>query len=50
VGGGVIAIHPVELPGTTGHVIVEIPKIVHSDRRYPRSATVTKGKSLAEVQ
>jgi len=46
-GGGAIAVHPVELPGTSGHVIVEIPKIGRTDAKYPRIASVAKGKSLA---
>lgn len=46
--GGEAEIHPVELPGTEHHVIVRIPKLGRSDRRYPRPATVAKGKRLFE--
>jgi len=46
VGGGEIDLHPVDLPGTTGHVIALIPKIRKTDPRYPRPATHAKGKPL----
>jgi 16S rRNA (guanine527-N7)-methyltransferase len=45
-GGGVAVVHPVELPGTQHHVIVEIPKVARTDRRLPRLATAAKGKPL----
>lgn len=45
-GGGVPAVHPVELPGATGLVIVEIPKVRLGDRRYPRAASAAKGKAV----
>ena len=44
--GGEPVVHAVELPGTEHRVIVEIPKRGHTDRRYPRDATVAKGKAL----
>jgi 16S rRNA (guanine527-N7)-methyltransferase len=46
-GGGQPVIHEVDLPGTEHHVIVELPKVGRSDLRYPRSATVAKGKPMA---
>lgn len=45
--GGEAVVHPVELPGTEHHVIVEIRKLGRTDARYPRDATVAKGKPLA---
>jgi 16S rRNA (guanine527-N7)-methyltransferase len=47
VGGGEITLHPVDLPGTTGHVIAVIPKLRKTAERYPRPATHAKGKPLA---
>ena len=46
-GGGKPVVHPVSLPGTTHHVIVEIPKIGTTSFRYPRAATEAKGKPMA---
>jgi hypothetical protein len=46
-GGGPAVVHPVDLPGTEHHVIVEIPKTGRTDRRYPRPATAAKGRPLA---
>jgi 16S rRNA (guanine527-N7)-methyltransferase len=43
-GGGEPIVHPIELPGTEHRVIVEIPKRGKTDARYPRDATVAKGK------
>jgi 16S rRNA (guanine527-N7)-methyltransferase len=43
---GEVVIHPVDLPGTEHHVIVEIPKIGKGDLRYPRPATSAKGKPM----
>ena len=45
-GGGTPSIHLIDLPGTDHRVIVEIPKIGRSDKRYPRPATQAKGKPL----
>jgi 16S rRNA (guanine527-N7)-methyltransferase len=45
-GGAQPIIHPVDLPGTEHRVIVEIVKERKSDTRYPRSATVAKGKAI----
>ena len=45
-GGAPPVVHPVDLPGTEHHVIVEIPKPGRTDSRYPRAATVAKGKPL----
>jgi 16S rRNA (guanine527-N7)-methyltransferase len=45
-GGGPAVVHPVELPGATGLVIVEIPKIGKTDKRYPRPATSAKGNPI----
>lgn len=39
-------VHPVELPGAEHHVIVEITKMGRTEARYPRGATVAKGKPL----
>jgi 16S rRNA (guanine527-N7)-methyltransferase len=48
VGGGKPVIHSVtSLPGITGHVIVEIPKIAPTSPRYPRPASQAKGKPIA---
>lgn len=44
--GGPAKIHPVTLPGTTGHVICEIPKWGKTDPKYPRPATLAKGRPL----
>ncbi len=46
-GGGEPIVHPIQLPGTEHHVIVEIPKLGRTDARYPRDATIAKGKPLA---
>lgn len=45
--GGEPVVYSVDLPGTDHRVIVEIPKRGRTDPRYPRSATVAKGKALA---
>ena len=45
--GGEAVAHPVGLPGSEHRVIVEIPKRGRTDPRYPRAATVAKGKPLA---
>jgi 16S rRNA (guanine527-N7)-methyltransferase len=45
-GGGPAVVHPVDLPGTEHHVIVEIPKTGRTDPRHPRPATAAKGKPL----
>jgi 16S rRNA (guanine527-N7)-methyltransferase len=39
-------VHPVALPGTEHHVVVEISKAGRTDPRYPRPATAAKGKPL----
>jgi 16S rRNA (guanine527-N7)-methyltransferase len=44
--GGEPVVHPVDLPGSEHRVIVEIPKRGRTDPRYPRSATVAKGRAL----
>lgn len=44
--GGESVVHPVDLPGSEHRVIVEIPKRGKMDPRYPRGATVAKGKPL----
>jgi 16S rRNA (guanine527-N7)-methyltransferase len=46
-GGGAPVVHPVELPGSQHHVIVEIPKMAPTDPRYPRDPTATRGKPIA---
>jgi 16S rRNA (guanine527-N7)-methyltransferase len=45
-GGGDAMVHPVELPGTEHHVIVEIPKVARTLEKYPRDPTVAKGRPL----
>jgi 16S rRNA (guanine527-N7)-methyltransferase len=45
-GGGEPVVHPVDLPGTEHHVIVEIPKIARTDPKYPRDPTATRGKPI----
>ena len=44
--GGEPVVHPVDLPGSEHRVIVEIPKRGKTDPRYPRNATVAKGRPL----
>jgi 16S rRNA (guanine527-N7)-methyltransferase len=46
-GGSPPVIHPVDLPGTENHLIVEIIKTGPTDRRLPRPASVARGKPLA---
>jgi len=43
--GGPPITHPVQLPGTENHAIVEVPKLGRTDPRYPRPASQAK-KSL----
>jgi 16S rRNA (guanine527-N7)-methyltransferase len=45
-GGGEPVTHPVQLPGAENYVIIEIPKVGKSDKRYPRPATEAKGKPI----
>jgi 16S rRNA (guanine527-N7)-methyltransferase len=45
-GGGEPVVHPVELPGTEHHVIVEIPKIARTETKYPRDPTATRGRPI----
>jgi 16S rRNA (guanine527-N7)-methyltransferase len=45
-GGGLPAIHKVQLPTTEHHVIVEIGKIARTDPQYPRPASHAKRKPL----
>lgn len=45
-GGGEPVTHAIELPGAEHHVIIEIPKVARSDRRYPRLPTHAKGRPL----
>ena len=45
-GGGEPQIHPVGRPEFGQHVIVEIPKVQKTDPRYPRPASIAKGKPL----
>ena len=45
--GGEPVVHPVDLPGSEHRVIIEIPKRGKTEPRYPRGATVAKGKPLA---
>ena len=45
-GGGEPTVHPVELPGTEHHVIVENRKTGTTIEKYPRDPTIAKGKPL----
>ena len=45
-GGGELIVHPIELPGTAHHVIVEIPKLAKTDAKFPRDPTTTRGNPL----
>lgn len=45
-GGGEAALHPVELPGVSGHLIVEISKMRPSEADLPRSPTRAKARPL----
>jgi 16S rRNA (guanine527-N7)-methyltransferase len=45
-GGGEVAVHPASLPGAEQHVIVEIPKVRRTEKRYPRTTAQTKEKPL----
>lgn len=45
-GGGKPLVHPVQLPGTADHVIVEIPKIRKTPPAFPRSAPDAKRKPI----
>lgn len=45
-GGAEPVVHPVELDGFDGHVIVEIKKKSPTDERYPRLASVAKGRPI----
>lgn len=46
VGGSSPDVHPVDLPGTHSHVIVEIAKSRKTPKTYPRPASIAKGKPL----
>ena len=45
-GGDAPLVYPVTLPGTQHHVIVELHKRRATELRYPRPATLAKGKPL----
>lgn len=45
-GGDEAQIVPANLPGHGGHVIVRIPKIRRTDPRFPRAASLTRGKPI----
>jgi 16S rRNA (guanine527-N7)-methyltransferase len=45
-GGGKPVVHPADLPGADHHVIVEVPKLSRTDKRYPRPATMAKGRPI----
>lgn len=45
-GAGEPIVHPVDLPGTIHHVVVEIPKIGKTDLKYPRDPTTTRGNPM----
>jgi len=44
--GGEPRVHPAPLPGAEQHVIIEIPKLGTTDARYPRAASVAKGRAI----
>ncbi len=46
VGGAPPLLHPATRPEFGEHVIVEIPKIQTTDPRYPRPASIAKGRPL----
>ena len=46
-GGGESVVHAAKgLPGETGHVICEIPKVARTNEKYPRTPAETKGNPL----
>jgi 16S rRNA (guanine527-N7)-methyltransferase len=45
-GGGDPIVHPADLPGAEHHVIVEIKKLHHTQKGFPRSTAQTKEKPL----
>ncbi|MDB5334043.1 MAG: methyltransferase GidB [Phycisphaerales bacterium] len=45
-GGGEPVTHAVQLPGAENYVIIEIPIVGKSDKRYPRPATEANGKPI----
>lgn len=45
-GGAPAIVHPVSLPGTEHHVIVEIPKTHPTPARFPRDPTQAKGRPI----
>lgn len=46
-GGGEAVVHPVQLVGMEGHVIVEIRKVKRTGEKFPRAASNAKGKPLS---
>jgi len=45
-GGGEPIVHPVDLPGTEHHVVVQIAKSAPTASKYPRNPTTTGGNPL----
>jgi 16S rRNA (guanine527-N7)-methyltransferase len=45
-GGGKVTVHPIMLPGTDDHVVVEIAKTRPTPPAYPRLPSVAKGEPL----
>jgi 16S rRNA (guanine527-N7)-methyltransferase len=45
-GGGEAQIIPANLPGAQGHVIIKIVKIGRTNPRFPRAASVAKGRPI----
>ncbi len=45
-GGGEAEVLPAELPGNENHVVVRVPKVAATDPRYPRNATIARGRAL----
>jgi len=45
-GGGKPIVHPIELPDTDSHVVIEIGKQQRTDLKYPRPPTSAKGRAI----
>lgn len=45
-GGGTPEIHPANLPGAEGHVVVKIQKMGRTDPRYPRPPSLAKNRPI----
>ncbi|MBC8105847.1 MAG: 16S rRNA (guanine(527)-N(7))-methyltransferase RsmG [Anaerolineae bacterium] len=45
-GGGEPIVHEISLPGTDSRIVVQIDKVGHSDKRFPRDPTTAKGQPM----